>query len=330
MGRNNNSQYPVISIFLQSNKFKVFVNSVLISLTQSLSIRHNGLIAGGGKMKEIFELFYETRSLTLRNLLIELNIGLARRTAHRMKDTCSIGYQDLFELAMMGLIKAVERYNPNQKYFTSFALPYIKGEIQHFLRDKSSLVRIPRGLHELSSKVKKALSQLSAHFGRRPSNAEVALSLGISKAEVEEVISASANQKYVWSLDSKLDDTDDLTLGDTLVSCNSLQDRSEEILEKLKSAVVFLGNRAIDLVFVQGIPLKEAQKIMQISQSQINALLREGMSDLAKIDICELNEAVQIAAENDDLKDFEKQAGYLMPNLMQFLHDWLVQELAAA
>src|SRR5690348_16949629 len=108
-------------------------------------------------MKEIFVLFFETRNLTLRNLLVELNIGLARRVAHRMKDSCNIGYQDLFELATMGLIKAVERYNPNQKYFTSFALPYIKGEIQHFLRDKSSLVRIPRGLHELSSRVKKAL-----------------------------------------------------------------------------------------------------------------------------------------------------------------------------
>ncbi len=281
-------------------------------------------------MKEIFELYHATRSLILRNHLVELNIGLARTVAHRMEDSCALGYQELFELATMGLIKAVERYNPSQKYFTSFALPYCKGEILHFLRDKASAVRIPRGLHEMSAKIKKARSHLSAQLGRHPSDAEVALFLGISKAKINEAMQASRNQKYVWSLDSKLDDTDDLTLGDTLVGCNSPADRTDEILGKLREAIASLNNPAIELVYLHGLHPRDAARNLQITTMQINALLLQGIEELSKLDICDLEEAVQILAESEDLKNFDSLAGYLLPNGMAFLHDWLYGQLAAA
>ncbi|NDJ20991.1 sigma-70 family RNA polymerase sigma factor [Nostoc sp. B(2019)] len=281
-------------------------------------------------MKEIFGLYHETRSCTLRNHLVELNIGLARKVAHNMVGNCQESYQDLLGLATLGLIKAVERYDPNQKYFTSFALPYIKGEILHFLRDKASPVRISRGLHEMSAKIKKARSHLSAQLGHRPSDAEVALFLGISKAQIDEAIGASRNQKYIWSLDSKLDDTDDLTLGDTLVGQNAPQDRTDEILRQLTLAIASLNNPAINLVYLEGKKPKVAAMVLGTTVAQINALLWQGMNDLAQLDICELDEAVRILSEFEDLKNFDGSAGYLLPNGMTFLHGWLYGQLAAA
>ncbi|MDM9583139.1 sigma-70 family RNA polymerase sigma factor [Nostoc sp. GT001] len=281
-------------------------------------------------MKEIFVLYHATRSLLLRNHLVELNIGLARRVAHRMVVSCQESYQDLLGLATIGLIKAVERYDPNQKYFTSFALPYIKGEILHFLRDKASPVRISRGLHEMSAKIKKARSHLSASLGHRPSDAEVALYLGISKSQIDEALGASRNQKYIWSLDSKLDDTDDLTLGDTLVGQEAPIDRSDEILGKLREAIASLNNPAIDLVYLKGKQPKVAAMMLGKTEAQINALLWQGIEELSKLEICDLSEASLILSESEDLKNFETSAGYLLPNGMAFLHDWLYGQLAAA
>ncbi|MBW4675927.1 MAG: sigma-70 family RNA polymerase sigma factor [Desmonostoc geniculatum HA4340-LM1] len=279
-------------------------------------------------MKEIFALYFSTRSLILRNHLVELNIGLARKVAHNMVDSCTENYKDLLGLATLGLIKAVERYDPSQKFFTSFALPYIKGEILHFLRDKALSVRIPRGMHEMSGKIKKARSHLANQLGRRPSDAEVALYLGISKAQIDEALGASRNQKYIWSLDSKLDDTD-LTLGDTLIGQDSPHDRTEEILGKLRRAIASLNNPAIKLVYLEGKNPKVAARLLDKTEAQINALLLQGIKELSKLDICDLDEAVQILSESEDLKNFDSAAGYLLPNGMAFLHDWLYGQLAA-
>ncbi len=180
----------------------------------------------------------------------------------------------------------------------------------------------------MSSKIKKARNHLSTQFGHRPSDAEVALYLGISKAELEEATQASLSQKYMWSLDSKLDSTDDLTLGDTLIGQNSPQDRTTEILKKLESAIASLDNPAINLIYLQGKTLRETQKLLKLTTTQIKTLLLQGIRELAKLDICDLDEAVRIAASHDD--DFAS-VGFLLPiESMDFLHDWLSEQLVAA
>lgn len=284
------------------------------------------------EMKEIFALYAETRSIALRNILVELNIGLARTTAHRMGSSCKESYQDLFELATLGLIKAVERFNPAEKYFTSFALPYCKGEILHFLRDKGTLVRIPRGLHDLSGKVKKARNTLSLRLNRRPSDVEVAEYLKISLAQVQEAQAVDKSRRYIWSLDTAIDSTDDLTLGDTLVSEEPPKlPHTEKILQKLRDAIALLNNPAIDLIYLQNKSIKEAQKILKMSQTQINALLQQGINQLAEMEICDLDEAVQIVSQCEDIKNFEKFVGYLLPSdAIAFLQEWLFGQLAAA
>lgn len=173
-------------------------------------------------MKELFELYFLSRNTAIRNQLIEQNMGLARKVAHSSSRGCPYSYENILQIASIGLIKAVERYNPQQgKYFTSFALPYIRGEVLHFLRDKAAMVRIPRNLHETASKVNKASRTLIATHGRNPTNREIADFLSLSILQVDEALAAARTASGVWSLDARLDDSDDLTLGDILVAPSS-------------------------------------------------------------------------------------------------------------
>ena len=99
---------------------------------------------------ELLQNYHRHPSLKLRNKLVELNIGLVRKVAHQICRKCAEPYEDLEQIGYLGLIRAIERFDPLQgAAFSSFAIPYIRGEMLHYLRDKGSMMRIPRRWQEL-------------------------------------------------------------------------------------------------------------------------------------------------------------------------------------
>lgn len=94
------------------------------------------------------------KAIEFRNRIVVKNRALARDIAHRMVDQCPEPYEDLEQIASIGLIKAVEKFDPARGVaFSSFAVPYIRGEIQHFLRDDfGGGAKVPRREIELSSR----------------------------------------------------------------------------------------------------------------------------------------------------------------------------------
>lgn len=87
----------------------------------------------------LFAEYAASKSLPLRNKIVTANLGLARSVAYRYRNSCSIDFEDLQQVASLGLIKAVEKFDSSQgNAFSSFALPWIRGEVLHFIRDKSS------------------------------------------------------------------------------------------------------------------------------------------------------------------------------------------------
>jgi RNA polymerase sigma-B factor len=117
-----------------------------------------------------------------RNKIAQQNDRLALKVAHRMSGQCAEPLEDLIQLARIGLLKAVERYDPSKGVaFSSFAVPYIQGEVQHFLRDHWGHVKIPRRSIELASKVRQVQRRMVA-LGRNVSEEKIAESLGVSKA----------------------------------------------------------------------------------------------------------------------------------------------------
>lgn len=100
--------------------------------------------------------YYTTKSIALRNKIVELNLGLVYSVAHRIKDNCSVPLEDLIQVGSIGLIKAIERYDPSRsKKLSSYALPSINGSILMFLRDKSRIIKAPRKLQDIYQRIKK-------------------------------------------------------------------------------------------------------------------------------------------------------------------------------
>lgn len=137
----------------------------------------------------------------VRNTLIEMNQSLVRFAAGRFRPRSGAEPDDIFQVGVVGLIKAVDRFDLTREVeFTTFALPYIRGEIRRHFRDATWAVHVPRRLQELRVDLARAHEHLGAALGREPELTEMAEHLRISEFEVAEAM-AAANGYEAASLD---------------------------------------------------------------------------------------------------------------------------------
>ncbi|GGN43102.1 RNA polymerase sigma factor SigF [Streptomyces fuscichromogenes] len=138
-----------------------------------------------------------------RNTLIEMNMSLVRFAAGRFRNRGD-DMEDIVQTGMIGLIKAIDRFELSREVeFTSFALPYIVGEIKRFFRDTTWAVHVPRRLQELRVELAKAREELSSRLDREPTVAELATLMNLTEDEVVEGQLAS-NGYNSSSLDAAL------------------------------------------------------------------------------------------------------------------------------
>ncbi|MFJ7175883.1 RNA polymerase sigma factor SigF [Streptomyces massasporeus] len=138
-----------------------------------------------------------------RNTLIEMNMSLVRFAAGRFRGRGD-DMDDIVQTGMIGLIKAIDRFELSREVeFTSFALPYIVGEIKRFFRDTTWAVHVPRRLQELRVELAKAREELASRLDREPTVAELATLMNISEREVVEG-QIAANGYNSSSLDAAL------------------------------------------------------------------------------------------------------------------------------
>ncbi len=238
---------------------------------------------------ETLQLLYayqHSPSTEVRNRLVQMNIGLARREVYRWLGQCGETYDDLLQVACLGLIRAIERFDLSKGHaFSSFAVPYIRGEIQHYLRDKSPSVRIPRQWLELQRQATRTTQSLHAQLGRKPTEAELAAELGISTEELGEVKLASRNRSPL-SLDAPVGDEDDgsMSLGAMLPDrkYRSFQ-LAEEDRIRLQQALGRLedGTRnVLEFVFLQDLTQKETAERMGISAVTVSRRVKRGLKSL--------------------------------------------------
>lgn len=238
---------------------------------------------------ELLVAYVRTPSLQLRNQLVELNVGLVRKVAHQISRQCAEPYEDLEQVGCLGLIRAIERFNPHQGCaFSSFALPYIRGEMLHYLRDKSSVLRIPRRWQELTARAKKVRKELTLELGRTPKDEELAQSLGVSLQEWRDCKMAAGNRRLL-SLDAPVTQLMDepLSLADTLPdpSYSARKSWQEDCLE-LQGAMGQLEDKtqsAIALVYLQDLSRKEAAKQIGISPMTVTRHLNKGIAQLGTL-----------------------------------------------
>lgn len=254
------------------------MQGVLSMLATQPSYRSRGL--------ELLVQYHNDRSIKTRNLLVKMNAGLVRKIAHRISHQCSEPYEDLEQIGYLGLIRAIERFNPHQGCaFSSFAVPYIRGEILHFLRDRATSVRIPRRWQDLQKASQRAREQLTRELGRQPRDQEVADELGISLREWQDIKLAGKNRMPL-SLDATVCYQNDssLTLGDTLPDPQYifLQAREEE-RQQLQRAMGELEEKtraAIEFVFFNDMSRKEVAERIGVSPMTVTRRIQRGVQHM--------------------------------------------------
>ncbi|MFD3442262.1 SigB/SigF/SigG family RNA polymerase sigma factor [Streptomyces sp. NPDC058685] len=127
-----------------------------------------------------------------RNTLIEMNQSLVQFAARRFRNRGSGEMEDVIQVGTIGLIKAIDRFDLSREVeFSSFAIPYIVGEIKRFFRDTTWAVHVPRRLQELRVELAKAKDELAARLDRDPTVKELADLLQLSEEEIIEGLVAS-------------------------------------------------------------------------------------------------------------------------------------------
>lgn len=148
--------------------------------------------------------YYKSRTASkqqdarLRNEVAIDHMNLVREIAHRMKGQCAESYEDLEQIGLCGALRAIERFDPTKGIaFSSFAVPYIRGEILHFLRDHGTGIKVPRRWRELHAAANNVERVWSERKGKLPNDQELADEMGVKVAKLREVRVAITNQHAV-------------------------------------------------------------------------------------------------------------------------------------
>lgn len=235
---------------------------------------------------ELLMAYHQNPSLKVRNQLVRMNAGLVRKIAHRVSHQCVEPYEDLEQIGYIGLIRAIERFNPGQGCaFSSFAVPYIRGEMLHFLRDRGSAVRVPRRWQDLQKEGQKVRVQLSKDLGRHPTDQEVADEMGISQHEWREIRLAVRN-RLPLSLDATVCHQIDspITLGDTLTDANyqTLQwlEEDRQLLQRALNQLEDKTRAAIEFVFFSDMSRKEVAERIGVSPMTVTRRIQRGLEQM--------------------------------------------------
>jgi RNA polymerase sigma-B factor len=217
-----------------------------------------------------------------REALIERYLPLARRLARRYQRT-EEPMDDLVQVASVGLIKAVDRFDAGREIlFSSYAVPTILGELKRHFRDRTWSVRVPRDLQELALRIDQAVSTLSANSGRAPAVVEIAEAVGVSEERVLDAMEA-AGAYHAGSLDaprgSRRDEDSGETVADSLGADESGFERAEDraTLEPLLAHVSARERLVLQMRFAEGMTQAEIGERIGVSQMQVSRLIRQAL-----------------------------------------------------
>ncbi|MER6470866.1 RNA polymerase sigma factor SigF [Streptomyces collinus] len=223
-----------------------------------------------------------------RNTLIEMNMSLVRYAAGRFRSRGPEEMEDIVQVGMIGLIKAIDRFELSREAeFTSFAIPYIVGEIKRFFRDTTWAVHVPRRLQEARVQLARATEELRSRLGRTPTVKELSELMSLPEEEVQEARLA-ANGYNSSSLDAAISGSED---GETVLQdFIGTQDQALELVEDFHALAPLIAElderdrRIIHMRFVEELTQAQIGEHLGVSQMHVSRLLsrtlarlREGM-----------------------------------------------------
>ena len=218
-----------------------------------------------------------------REQLVTRFLPLARQLARRYQRG---GEQldDLIQVASLGLLKAIDRFDPaRETAFSSFAVPTILGELKRHFRDKGWSVRVPRDLQELAVKIDRVGDDMSRELGRAPTPAELAERTGTTLEQVLEAREASAAYRAV-SLDRPRSEEDEE--GDSFADAFGVVDpgfglaEDSATVERLMRVLSDREREVLRLRFEEDLTQSEIGQRVGVSQMHVSRLIRQSIARL--------------------------------------------------
>ena len=218
-----------------------------------------------------------------REAVIERFLPLARQLAHRYERPDE-PIEDLVQVASVGLVKAVDRFDPSREVaFSSFAVPTILGELKRYFRDVGWAVHVPRSIQERVLEVNRAVTELSRSLGRSPSPAELAAATEFTLEEVLEAMeAATAYDSVPLEAPASADDPDATAFAARLGE----EDPGFELAEYSASLAPELRElpererRVLYLRFVEDLTQSEIAEQIGVSQMHVSRIIRAALAKL--------------------------------------------------
>ncbi len=245
------------------------------------------------KLHKLLADYKKTQDKRIRDKIVDENFNLVKKIAHGLARRSTDPVDDLIQIGSIGLIKAIDYFKPEAgAKFTTYATHLITGEIRHYLRDKTSMIRAPRELQELSFRINKIAQKLKTEFGRDPTDLEIAEVLqDVKKNKIQEAYEVDRRRTLV-SLDQTISPgssagDNDTYLVDTLMDIkehkrsNTREDffMVQEMLKKLKQPLAEI----IELIYFKDIPQAEVAQQLGISQMQVSRRLKKATASLQEL-----------------------------------------------
>jgi RNA polymerase sigma-B factor len=235
---------------------------------------------------QLFARWQQDGDRRAREELTQRFLPLARKLARRYSGAHE-PFDDLLQVASLGLVKAIDRFDVSRgTAFSSFAVPTILGELKRYFRDLGWSVHVPRGAQELALKVEDARQKLMTKTGRPPSVQDLAQYLELSLEDVLEALETSGAH-HTASLDSPRDDGEEET--GTLADAFGAIDERFELVDArvtIAAAAQHLGARerhVLVLRFVEDLTQSQIASMIGVSQMQVSRILRRALEQLREL-----------------------------------------------
>ncbi len=232
---------------------------------------------------ELFLCWHRQNDSRARDELVRRFLPLARKLARRYAGARE-PIDDLVQVASLGLVKAVHRFDPTRDIaFSSFAVPTIAGELKRYFRDLGWSVHVPRGAQEMALKVEQARQQMASRSGRSPSVNELAQYLEWSVEDVLDALEAGSAHHSV-SLDAPIDDGEGEG-GSLAQSLGDDDERFETIEDRVTIATATQRlpareRKVLYLRFVEDLTQTQIAESIGVSQMQVSRILRRAVAQL--------------------------------------------------
>jgi RNA polymerase sigma-B factor len=236
--------------------------------------------------RRLLERYAKDQSPTIREELVDRFMPLARRLAARYAGGAE-PFDDLVQVASVGLVKAIDRFDPERgTAFSTFAVPTILGELKRHFRDRGWSVHVPRDVQERILKVEKAMAELPAKLGHSPTVQEIGERIEASDEEVLEAMHASQGHHAV-SLDatSTMGDGDDPGPLRDRIGSEDLSFETVEYGEAIGPVLQEISDRdreVLHLRFVEDLTQSEIAERVGVSQMHVSRILRATIEKLRK------------------------------------------------